>query len=362
MILFVCETKAQILNAIALRYSQYKEEIVDICLCNKIGLLDAIIEHLKAEKIFDKVYTFKTPYRPEQDFISMLKKSFYGFGLIKMIRNALPYLSSDYKKIFISGPDLACIGVYYYLHKQNNNLQLCLYEEGIFEYYIFTYKFNKMRRLYSKWIYGSYYLNECKEIYVYNKNAIISKPATVKAINIPRLSNDNKFKNLVNKIFDYNDSEFDLPQECRYLFIESCFADTYSATIQYNLVQKIYNVVGNKLVVKMHPRSPLDKYQHIGVKCLKTRQSMEMIMMNLALNHISFFSMYSSAIFNMKFMFDLTPNIVMLNNIFDVLSNDSGISSLIEKFKKEYPIEKLYQPKSIIEMNDCIIKISKENN
>lgn len=355
-ILFVCETKAQVFNAIVLKQSLYKSNDADICLCNKTGILDSIIVSLKNNKIFNTVYTFKMPYRPKQDFVSFAIKAFEGFSILKRVGNVLKDLPFTYNKVFISGPDLACISIYYLIKKKNKNIQLCLYEEGIFEYYIFTYKFNKVKRLYSKMIYGSYYLDDCDEIYVYNPKAIVGKPDSVKSVKIPNQF-DRHFIEIANKTFQYNDNDLALLHNCKFLFVESCFDEQLGASVQYKLIKKLYEKVGNSLIVKLHPRSDTTKYDSIGVKCLTTKQSMEMIILNNKLEGVTFFSMYSSAIFNLKFMFNITPNIIMLNEVYNILNRDQGILSLIQKFKDCYPTKKLFIPKGVDEFYECIDNI-----
>lgn len=357
MILFICETKAQVLNAMSLRYFMLNNEIVDICLCNKTGLLSDIKIQIEKKKLFNRIYELKTTYRPKQDWFSMIKKIFNGFGLIRRLQKHLPDLSTNYSNIFISGPDLDCIGIYYLLRRQNKNIKLCLYEEGIFEYYIFKYKLNKFYRIYSKIVYGLYYLDECNEIYVYNSKAIIGKPNNVKAINIPLINQCKAFKQIANDVFNYNPNELDLLQSCKYLFVDSCFSDVTSANIQAAIVEHLSTQLGNQLIVKLHPRSPLDKYDKCGVKCLKTKQSFEIIMLNNQLENITFLTMYSSAIFNMKFMFNLTPKTILLNQIYNISTKNTGIDYLIEKFREDFPNDKLYQPNNLEELINILRKI-----
>ena len=347
-ILFVCETKAQVFNSIAIRQSTYRDDEADICICNKTGILDNVIELLKEEKIFNKVFTFQMPYRPKQDILSFAIKSFVNVGIIGKIKKKLNDLPTNYSKVFVSGPDLACVSIYYLLKKYNTQIQLCLYEEGIFEYYIFTYKYNTIKRLYSKFIYGSYYLDEVKEIYVYYPRAIVCKPKSVKACTIPNTF-DECFTNTVNKIFSYNKEELSMMYNCKFLFVESCFDDNRGANVQYELIKMMYENVGDSLVVKLHPRSAITKYNKIGVKCMTTKQSMEIIMLNNKLDNVTFISMYSSAILNLKFMFNMTPKVIMLNDVFNILEHDKGVISLINNYRHCYPKDKLLMPKGVEE-------------
>lgn len=358
MILFVCETKNQVLNALNIKMSMYSDSAADVCFCNKTGILDSIISKVRKAGIFSHVYEYKTSYKPKQDAFSMFKKAFSDVNIIKQVAKRLPNLG-EYDMVFISGPDLACIAVYYLLKKKTPDIKLCIYEEGIFEYYIFTYKYNKIRGIYSKLVYGSFYLDHCKEMYVYNPSAIVWKPLDVKGVAIPQIQRNTEICGLLNNIFDYEANDVEELSKFKYVFVESCFPDYRSENAQHDLVKKLFDRFGEELIVKMHPRSPMKKYDDIGVKVLKTSQTMEIIFMNGDFKDKVFFTMYSSAIFNMEFMFGLTPTVVLLNDVFNILSKDEGVKQLIENFKSTYPKDLLFNPHNQEELEECINQIGK---
>ena len=185
MILFVCETQAQVINAINIRYNEYPNKNVDLCICNNTEKTQKLYESIIDKGVFTHTYAYKTILNTDQSVKSKIYKAINNIFLLNRMNKILPNCDCVYERIYIAGPSLSCIGVYYYFYKKNNNTRLSLYEEGLYEYYMFTCN-NRLKKIYSKIMYGTYYIEKADNLFVYNPDCVLNKPSSfmVKKINI----------------------------------------------------------------------------------------------------------------------------------------------------------------------------------
>lgn len=349
MVLFVCETYAQLFNAINIKLHMNQREKADICFCDTGNKFSDIIIKLKEEKIFENVYIYYEKYDNRQSLFAKLQKAVSNIFLMKKLKNKLQNAQAVYEKIYISGPSISCVGLYYLFKHNNSKIELCLYEEGIFEYYIFQCKKNTIRRIYSKIVFGEYYLDNCKSLYVYNTNLALGVPPSIKLDQIPRISYNNcRFKNILNRIFKYNNEINRCFQGKDILIVEQAFPIEIENIRQKKIFMEIIKMFGGeRIVIKLHPNSPMEKYDDLNVKCIKTTYSLELIQMNIQKKDMLVISICSSAIFNYFLMFNEFQNIILLYKMFNSISVDENLLQFIEKFKDIYPSEKIMIPKDL---------------
>lgn len=360
MMLFLCETKSQILNAVALKMLLFKDEQADICLSRKVAMPIAYEEKLKEIGIFANVFSFKSDYIPQQNFRTMFKKALSYIKLVREVQKILEgKLRNDYNRVFVSGPGVVCPAVYYAIKNNNPGVILSLYEEGTFEYIIFNYPWNNKRRWYSNLVYGSFYLDDAKELYLYDPDLAIDVPNRVAVKAIPKIYSNKEFCNYVNHIFEYRDDGLDDFGRCDFLFLETFFNDDKLEKVQSDLLGLLYKKLGKKLRVKLHPRSDIHKYDEIGVKSINTTQSMEMILLNKSVDvsQMVFISPLSSAIVNIKLMFGWEPTMILLDNLMEFPQSNGWINMLAFKFVERYAKQRLYHPSDVDSLEAIIDKL-----
>ena len=115
----------------------------------------------------------------------------------------------------------------------------------------------------------------------------------------------------------------------------------------------MYLILGERLAVKMHPRSNKGKYDGIGVAQIDVGQSMELMLLNksIDLDNKTIISVASSALFNIYLMFGLEPRFILLNKLFGKSSKEIGLDDFIKYFIAKYPKGKIIQPISLDELN-----------
>lgn len=344
MTLFVCETFAQIFNAINIRINLLKEEHIDICICDTSRRYDEVCEKMKNSGLFENVYMYQAVLNTNQSIVTKVKKTIENLNLLDRLNKELPNADETYDSIYISGPSISCIGVYYYFLKKNRNLMLNLYEEGLFEYYCFKFRKNFLRRIYSKIVYGCFYLDNCNSLYVYNPELVEKVNKRVKIYKIPHITSESDvFKNAINKIFDYNSIEAEKISKAKYIYLEQSFPTEEENARQKEIIRKISEgCEEDKLLIKMHPASKQNKYSDLNVECIANKYSMELILLNLGENfECTLFSICSSAVFNSYLIFNKRLPMVLLYKLFRSLTVDPGIIRFIVRFKKYYEESKI---------------------
>lgn len=358
MILFLCETKSQILNAIAIKMGLYSNEGADVCLVRKVAMPIEYEHKLNEIGIFEKVFSVEFDYIPEQSIFFKLKKTFLYTTIVRKLRKKLENKLRNYTHIFVSGPGTTCPAIYYGIKQNNSQVKLSLFEEGTFEYYMFRYT-STLRKWYSKLFYGSYYLDDAENLFVYDTSMVIDKPDYITVKKIPKIYSNHSFREKVNYIFNYDEKDLNVFKNCDCVFLESCYDDYELENTQNQIVKLLSEVIGDKMIVKLHPRSNIHKYDSIGVNRLNTLQSMEMILLNqdIEINNIVFVSPLSSAMLNLKLMFGKEPKMILLNEILNLSSKIAGIDYLANKFIASYNKQLIFQPSNIKELQTIITNL-----
>ena len=324
------------MNAINIRVNILKESKADILLCCTNQRISEMVTSIKNSYIFNNVYSFSPENHADQTTISMIKKALRNITYIKKIEKILPNKNAHYDEIFISGPGLKCISIYYYFKNKNKNLKLNLYEEGLFEYYLFKSKKNNARRIYSKLFYRRYYLDDCSCLYVYKPKLLTNHIKNVEIVQIPQINNGKNILLALNKVFDFKNSG--IMEQCDYLYIDQQFPTEEENRLQKEIVRSIVLKHGSKKVaVKLHPRSDIHKYDGLDILCLRTTQTMEMLYLNGFRVRKKFISICSTAVFTPYLMFNSTPDIVLIYKLFNGITVEEELINTINRFVDLYP-------------------------
>ena len=120
-VLFVCETKAQLFNAINIKLNVYKGISADLCLCdngnNNIGTLQQSVD---TSEVFNNSYVYYTRHDTNQTLIAKVKRALRSTHLVRSVSEILPNKNNKYSMIFISGPSSSVNCVYYHFKKHMN--------------------------------------------------------------------------------------------------------------------------------------------------------------------------------------------------------------------------------------------------
>ena len=356
--IFVCATKAQLFNAINIKLSLYPDACADIYLCDMgTNHFSNLKKNVEQTGIFDNVFCYTMKYDTNQSFWGKLYKALYNIRDYRDMSMQLPQINKEYDAIFISGPSSAVNMVYYNLKKRLPHLKLFLYEEGVCEYYILASNRLLARKIYSLLFYGRYYIDDAEELYVYDPSLVKKRHQKVLLKSIPQVSiNNEKLRNALNIVFGFKkDDSFSVSEGC-VMFIDQAFYREKDEICQKKILQTLVDKVGkDKIFVKMHPGSAHNKYSGMGVHCITSNQTMEMIEFNYQLTDLTLVSVCSSALFNYKLIFGVNPNAILLFKIFEGQKLNKQLLAFVESFIDEYKEMNIVVPTNYEDLCERVI-------
>lgn len=331
MFLFLLNTPTQLLNAIALIYGRFADVQCDAYYTEN---LKPFFENEWIHKIFASAYPVKLlPEICKRN--SNLKKNIVRIknGLdFRKVKKTLPSDPNSYDRIFASGISLRNYEIYYAIKAANQKACLSIFEEGMCEYYYYGREKDKSHALFSHFFFGRYYIEEADSLYVYHPDAVICNWDNLEIKPIPKIEEPELIE-IINHVFRYEPTDLRNAKN-KVVILEQAFYEDADIARQNEIIDRIGKAFGpENVVIKLHPRSPLDKYQG-KFPCCKTTIPLELIVLNEDIMNNVFVSISSSAVLNFKLMFDMEPNIIVLNRmdrettdvsdmLFDYVKNNS---------------------------------------
>ncbi len=350
MYLFLIMTPSQLLNAIVLSKMVLKDIECDAYITANLDKYKSAVERCQ---VFKNVYSYELLpdiTRRQNIFKRMLVRVKNAMD-VKKIPGMVPSDLKKYECIFASGVSLRNYEIYYAAKRLNPSVRISLYEEGICEYYSLTQK-SKSKKLFSHFFFHSYYLEDCRELYVYEPGIVKSywDNITVKAI--PRFYDDKDLMSLLNNVFSFNIEETRIYLK-KVVFLESCYdEDLESEKYQLELLNKVIEAVGTeKVIVKLHPRSSKDKYPE-NIKSVYSYIPFEILAANMDLDGCAFVSTCTSAIVNPKLILNKEPVVVCLDRINNKELNESDY--VFDRVAGLYESKRFYMPGSEAELTDAL--------
>lgn len=258
MNLFVCGTIFQLITAINITFSNLSTD-TDLILTDSTDF-GSVEKELEKLKIFRKIYHMKDD-ACKKDYWAMNEKQrkHLSKNPSKGIDNV--ELCGIYEHLYL--PSLCAYNklFYYYLVKKGMKLKVHLYEEGITTYVIdIVENLQKDGMLHRH--YGKQALSQnLVEILLYEPE-LYSVPSLGEIVSpIPKLSDENvELLAIYRRIF----GECDLPSQ-KYIFLEEAFVKDGILSMDIELVEELASMVDKEnIVVKLHPRNPVDRFSMRG--------------------------------------------------------------------------------------------------
>ncbi len=266
-ILVISNTYFQLIVAIQLKETCWFNDKVDIVITDQSNNSEKVAKNLSKLQIFNKVIWRKTKnlcQNTSNIYLNIKKYKYICFGItdIKIIQNF-------YDELVYYNPDIYTYGIFSKLKKNNSNLHVCRFEEGILSYTDSVYLENSklkysniIRKLFKKTLLDEETNNfYCfyPEMYFGNMN-----PIEIHKIKDYKIMGDN-----LKKIFNLNDDMLHIKE--KYIFFTGVFDFEGGGPIgEFELVLKVAGLVGKEnLIVKTHPRDNRTVYAENGLKVYK---------------------------------------------------------------------------------------------
>lgn len=353
MYLFLIMTQAQLMNAIVLSKTVLKDAECDAYIISNLERYKSAVEN---SKVFKNVYSYDLVpdiAGRQNSFKRMLVRIKNAMD-VKKIPAMMPSDLNSYDCIFVSGETLRNFEIYYAAKRINPSVRITLYEEGTCEYCNLSEK-SKSKKLFSHFFFHSYFFEDCRELYVYEPSVVKSVWDNITVKPIPRFYEDKDLICILNKVFGFNIEETYVYKN-KVVFLESCFdANLDFEKYQLDMLNIVIETVGaENVIVKMHPRSPKNKYPE-NIKTVYSNSPFEILAVNMDLDSCAFVSPYSSAIVTPKLILNKEPVVICLDRILDRELNEGDY--VFDRVADIYENKSFYIPKSEAELTDALSKL-----
>ena len=265
-ILLIANTYYQLIFAIQMKSTIFKEEEVVLLLSDHSKNAESVFKKIKGYNLFYQVEYIKTKgVVKNRNVIDRLADC---FNIILDKDNRYKYYIENlsnwvFDEMICYNYNIDVIGLYYILSKHNRKLKVSLFEEGILSYDIY-FKDNIHRRIIKLLrtalgkieISSAFYSFYCFYPKLYS--------GSLRTTEVPRIVSNSPCVNLLCDIFGLNTLEMNY--SFKYIYFSSVYDFEGGNPVgELELVKKIREVVGNdNLLIKIHPRDTRDIYIRNG--------------------------------------------------------------------------------------------------
>ena len=262
--LIICNTNSQILMALQMKLTIFKNDRLDIIITDHI--IDGLERSARLEKthLFGKVYFIKALNKSKSStpFKNFLYSLFLGGG-----RTSLK-IDDFYDEVLTYNFDIFTYEIVNSLERENENIVWSQYDEGLFSYNTGFYldgirskliSFIRMIRRKKVYIdlFSRFYCMYPELRRIHNE---------WDSITIPELKTSlEKLKPILKKVYDYTDEAI----EEKYIYFSSSDVDGHSFG-EHEYVLELAKFLGsNQLLIKKHPRDISNVYESNGLHVMK---------------------------------------------------------------------------------------------
>lgn len=372
-VLFGTDSYFQLMTAINLRTTVYKDWYADVIVYGSVPSADKIAERLRETNVFDHVYLATTSltrcgknYTKKEKFP---KYFVYLQSLVsprRVIKNAIgANLTSAYDEFIMNGYGALPDAIFNVCYQNNKNIKVKRIEDGYVSYFSeFGSKKGKVRCIVERvscLLFGVKNLKNFINGYYFVEPELVIAKFPYPVIRSPKFSRDNKdLVRVLNHVFGYDDSlKFD---KKIYLFEDgSLFFMNRDEEVE--IVQELKEVVEpDKFIVKMHPRRKINRFKQLGVDVMeKSSIPWEVIQLNNRFDGCVFMTVASSVAFSSDVYFGDKCHKILL---FDCLKNppalvNDNFKKYLKLYNKKFGTESLHIPANYSELKREVIEISK---
>jgi len=268
--LFVVNTYYQLIVAIHMRNTMFLNDEVDLFISDHSNGAEQVYFRIKELKIFNTVIYVKSYFLSKFTIEAKINKLicmlFFPHSTLKKCGiNKL----NKYDQAFFYNLDPFMICLYRCLSNIGFQVSYHRFEEGFGCYLTNEYPSGtvKLVEVLQRKLHKKSLALEVKNYWYFNPSLVLYK-ARYKFSKIPNIQQDTMLKKQLNYIFSYTPSNKDC--SLKFIFFEQSFNRDGIKVDDLNLVLKIAEVVGkDNLLVKLHPRSVVDRFAEYGINTSK---------------------------------------------------------------------------------------------
>lgn len=357
-ILFVCNTLYQIIVASCIR-KMFPKHVAEIILSDhSTANRDICRRFQETGLIFDKTYYVKTKYLYDYDGSMSKRKRIRTLqdkdSVLEMVE-----LDEKYDMFFCANAEPFTERIVNYVKRRNPNAIINWFEDGISAYdYDKCYFPSKL--LITKWkikriLTGIINLTSIIDnFYVFEPNKMEWKP-NAKLKRIDALSQE--LISELNVIFNFRDC-IDKYEE-KYIFFEDG-ASEWNDNTNLELLEIVASIVGKEnIIVKIHPRNPVNKFESKGFKTNKDMSiPWEIITSNIDIENKILITMYSQSVITPDILLGKNGKALVLGKLNKKFNNiDHTVFDYMEKHYFNENPSRYCVPETIEDMKNILIKI-----
>lgn len=307
--LFVCNSIYQVLVALWIKYTYCQSRPSDILISDHMNNGEVICQNVIKYSGFEKGYYVKSfnfsRHKTNQSRIKNIQQNLKPYDFLQ----DMVVLEEEYSSIYLANIDEFSVLMFDAFKHKNKKIELFLFEDGMYTYSKLmkedyesatSYKKDIFREFLYKYVYKKNYIfGNVRGAYLFHPEDMTWKTnfelLSMKKINC----HDKVFLDMCNKIFGYYESNDKYDR--KYIFMEESFAAEGMPINDLELLEKLAQRVGkNNIMVKIHPRNPINRFAAEGyLTNQNTSIPWEIIAMNLAdISDKVFITVASSSILN----------------------------------------------------------------
>lgn len=358
-ILISVNTYFQIIIAIQLKLTKYKDCNVDIIVSDHSMNFDIIVNNLRRTKLFNEIYCAKSRnFIHSKKLKQKIHRNILANTFPKVEINKLIYLKSQYYDEFLFyNIDNFTYLIFDVLYKKNRNLKIYRFEEGFVTYLHdddITHKAKIIRKIFLK----KSLTDKIEKLLLFNKDLIVYD-TKVKIETILKLKASNiKLRDSINDVFNYKNIRDNYSQ--KYIFFEESFFCDNKGIDDLELILKIADIVGKEnLLVKLHPRNKIDRFEKYGISTNKTIGiPWEVIQMNNDFSDKVFLTISSGSVLASRLYFNDNIKTYLLFNCTEKMSDmvTDKYFEYLDKVKIKFGLESFCIPNNKNEFFELLRK------
>lgn len=354
--LFICNNPYQIIVSIILAVQLENNQIInDILLTDNFRGAKKVYKNLSDSDFFDAVFTAEiNKLLFPKNLSGKIKKAYYLFNGKRLLEENIGnnFLSYVYDEIFYNNDDMFLYKVVEFFYKKNESLKVFRFEEG-YSSYIRPFCSLRAQKFFDKKNHGCTFKDILAGMYYFKKEQVQFVPPA-KLYKIETCLNDIVREN-VRVAFPVENLHIDLNNKL-IIFEESFFKD-HGYTSDEKMYEKIIDKVGREnVVIKLHPRSTVNRYEKMNVQTLECDDApWEAILLLNNLCNVKFMSLASGSVINSRLMLgDETTSFLMYKCVdTPVPTLDESFEKFVEEFAKDNN-KGLYIPNRLEETFDYL--------
>lgn len=360
--LFLVNTPYQLIVSTLLSYQlkRNNETVDDIIITDNFVNSATIIEKVIKTGYYNKVFyaTINEYLFSKNVFCKIYKILTYFFPKLSFWRKISNTFDFKYDEIYYNNDDLFFYNLISICTKSNSSLKVYRFEEGYSSY------LNEFCSLFAQYICGirdkikmqNTFVNVFKGVYLYEPILVMYK-SNVPFLKLSREIN-NDIKNIITSFFDLG-NQYSCISEKWIIFEESFYQDKgYNKDIV--LYKKIIDFLGKEnVVVKMHPRTKIDRFTPMGIRTLENDGvPWEVVLLSGNIQNKIFVSMASGSIINAKLLLGDSTDSWLLYKCTEemIVSMNHDFEDFINKLNGKGVLINLKIPSSYKDLEQLLLK------